>query len=452
MRILTIVMALALLVAACGPQDTVTGDSDGGLDDATVQQDVQYTGPDSDGDGLPDSQEIDLGTDPNDPDSDDDGLNDGDEVALGTDPLNPDTDGDGLSDGEEILLGTNPLVPDEGCSSVSAEASLVIVPVDIIFVIDNSGSMGGEILSVQSNINTNFAQIIGASGLDYRIIMLSRHGNASPDESVCIEQPLSGHSCSPVPAQPTNSSTFFHYSVEISSHNSFSQILNTYNAPDEFNLAPNGWSEWLRPEAFKVFLEITDDDADMTATNFEGSLLALQPANFGDATAIRYVWHSIIGLNENNPTTDPWLPTDPIQTGECNNGSGSEGYGVDYQDLSISTGGLRFPICEFANFDVVFQAVAQGVVEGLALPCSYAPGEPPEGQLLDLDRVVVIFTPSDGSTPISLVHVDDETQCVADGFYVENDLVTLCPDACDLVSADEEGGIQVHAACENGVD
>lgn len=452
MRITGVILAAALVWSACGPKETSSNDTDGGVVDATVQQDVQYTGPDSDGDGLPDSQEIAIGTDPNDPDSDDDGLNDGDEVALGTDPNNPDTDDDGLSDGEELLLGTDPLVPDEGCSSVSAEASLVIVPVDIIFVIDNSGSMGGEILAVEANINQNFAQIIGASNLDYRIIMISHHGNAVPSESICIEQPLSGHSCSPVPSQPTNTATFFHYSVEVGSHNSFERILSTYNSPDEHNLAPNGWSDWLRTDAYKVFIEITDDDSNMDANDFENALLALTPAQFGDTTETRYIWHSIIGLNENSPATDPWLPADPIQTGLCNNGGGSESSAPEYQALSRDTGGLRFPICEFANFDVVFQAVATGVIEGLALPCSYEPGQPPEGQILDLDRVVIVYTPGGGADPQSLVRVDDESQCVPDGFYVENDLVVLCPDACDMVSADEEGGIRVHAACETGVN
>jgi len=452
MRFIGVALAAAFFWPACGPRDTTSDGTDGGLDDATVQQDVIYTGPDGDNDGLPDTHEIAIGTDPNDPDTDDDGLSDGDEVALGTDPLNPDTDGDGLSDGEEILLGTDPLVPDEGCSSVSAEASLVIVPVDIIFVIDNSGSMGGEILAVEANINQNFAQIIGSSSLDYRIIMISRHGLADPNESICIEQPLSGHSCNPVPSQPTNSTTFFQYSVEVGSHNSFEVLLATYNTPDEFNLAPNGWSEWLRPDAYKVFVEITDDDSSMTASEFETALLALTPANFGDAAQIRYIFHSIIGLSENTPATDPWLPTDPIQTGLCNNGSGSESNAPEYQALSISTGGLRFPICEFANFDVVFQAVAQGVVEGLALPCSYEPGEPPQGQILDLNRVVVVYTPGGGASPVSLVRVDDASGCVPDGFYVEDELVTLCPDTCDIVSADEEGEIRVHAACETGVD
>ena len=49
-------------------------------------------------------------------------------------------------------------------------------PVDIIFVIDNSGSMADEIASVRKNIQTDFASIIEDSGVDYRVIMVSRFG------------------------------------------------------------------------------------------------------------------------------------------------------------------------------------------------------------------------------------------------------------------------------------
>ena len=54
--------------------------------------------------------------------------------------------------------------------------------------------------------------------------------------------------------------------------------------------------------------------------------------------------------------------------------------------------------------------------------------------------MVVVYTPGDGSSPLSLDRVDDASQCVPNGFYVEDDLVTLCPDACVLVGDDEEGG------------
>src|SRR5688500_15589855 len=47
----------------------------------------------------------------------------------------------------------------DSCATVSSEATLTKRPVDVIFVIDNSGSMPEEIVAVQNNINSIFAQI-----------------------------------------------------------------------------------------------------------------------------------------------------------------------------------------------------------------------------------------------------------------------------------------------------
>ena len=57
-----------------------------------------------------------------------------------------------------------------------------------------------EIVAVQNNINTSFANIIDQSGLDYRVIMLSKHGRATNDQSICISSPLSGNGTCSTPA------------------------------------------------------------------------------------------------------------------------------------------------------------------------------------------------------------------------------------------------------------
>ena len=76
---------------------------------------------------------------------------------------------------------------DAACASVKAEATLGKKPVDIIFVIDNSGSMSDEIPAVQNNINKNFADIIGKSSLDYRVIMVTRHGKYNgTSRAICV--------------------------------------------------------------------------------------------------------------------------------------------------------------------------------------------------------------------------------------------------------------------------
>jgi hypothetical protein len=39
------------------------------------------------------------------------------------------------------------------------------------------------------------------------------------------------------------------------------QILSNFDRADKEQRAPNGWQEWLRPQAEKDFVLITDDSA-----------------------------------------------------------------------------------------------------------------------------------------------------------------------------------------------
>ena len=313
-----------------------------------------------------------------------------------------------------------------------------------------AGSMSGEILQVQNNISNNFADIIDNSGLDFRIVMLARHGNVNPDESVCINAPLSGADCAAgIPAQPVNTATFFQYSVEIGSRDSLQLILSTYNQPDEFGLFPNGWSAVLRDDSVKIFVEITDDDETLSADDFETGLFALQPALFGDATNRNYIFHSIVGLLENNPATDPILPTDPIRNQLCTTvqGNGAVREGAIFQELSIRTEGLRFPICQLDSFDAVFQSIALGVVDGAVIDCSFPAPLPPVGQLLDLNGALIIYTPGDGSANQTFEQVVDAASCTAGAFFIENDIFNLCAETCSVVQADATAQLSVQAPC-----
>lgn len=360
--------------------------------------------------------------------------------------------------------GGNPYSGDGACAVTSSQATLGKKPVDIIFVVDNSGSMSDEIIGIQDNINVNFAQIIGASGLDYRVIMVSRHGEAVGPESICISPPLSGNAtCNPPPAQPTNGARFFHYSTEIDSHNSLRKIRDTYNTPDEFNQPAGGWSTWLRADALKVFVEVTDDEARSmtggqndpttdpigTANAFETALFGLTPKMFGDANNRNYVFHSIVGLAENNPATKAWEPNDPVQTTKCRyaDNSESEHHAPTYQELSKRTGGLRFPVCEFGSYDSVFQTIAQGVVAGAQIACDFAIPDPPTGETLDLSRVAVAYTPGSGGSTQYFSQAMNSAACVPNAFYIENNRIYLCPDACTTVKADSSGKVDVLFTC-----
>ena len=433
--------------------DDDAGGSDGSVPDAQSPDGGPDAGPDSDNDGLPDGDEPTYGTDPNNPDTDGDGLSDGDEVMRGTDPTMRDSDGDGVPDGDEVFLGTDPTVMDTACADTSAEASLVSVPVDIIIIIDSSGSMNGEIEAVERNINDNLAMILDAAGVDYRVIMLAEFRDRGGDagDGVCIGMPLSGtpDCASTRRDNPIPGDRFFHYDRTISSTTSLERALATYAEADDRGQAPNGWREWLRPGAQRAFLEISDDRSRMDFEDFEEQLFALENlsggSDFGTADERNYVFHSIIGMVENDPPTAAWPPSEPVQDDQCTPGSVSSA--PNYQELSILTGGLRFPLCNNDSFDVIFEQIAEDVVRGVSLGCTFEPERPPGGETPDFERVVVLYTPGGGESD-SLTRVASEADCVPDGFYLDGSQINLCPALCAVAEADEEGTLSVHVACE----
>ncbi|HFE46668.1 MAG TPA: hypothetical protein ENJ18_14430, partial [Nannocystis exedens] len=367
--------------------------------------------------------------------------------------------------------------PDDACSKMCTvnpsscgvqeyEAMLEASPVDIIIVIDNSGSMGKEIKGVQDNININFAAIIDKSGLDYRVIMVSEHGPYDGPESICIEAPLSGipaGGCDNPPAEPVNNpGIFYHYSVPISSHNAWCQLIDTFDGSkkDQFDLGPNGWQEWLREESVKTFIAISDDGSKCgpyndknnanggvsAASLFDEDLQALSPLHFGDSPENRnYLYYSIVAMGYNDPPSEPYTPKDPIILTECPTAADP---GTGHQAMSNLSEALRFPICDTTSYDVIFSAIADGVIKNAKIVCDFPLPEPPEDKTLDLETVLVEYTPMGMGEPEVFMQVDSIDQCGPMAFYIEGDTVHLCPEACDVVQLDMDAKIGLQFSCE----
>jgi len=372
----------------------------------------------------------------------------------------------------------------DSCAQEEAEASLINRPVDIIFVIDNSGSMAGEIEEVEEQINANFATIINNANppIDYRVVMVSDFGSYT-NRDICIAAPLGGipdndmdGHCDSIPSQPVNTANFFHHSASVGSHDALCKLLTNYGQQDEYGLQPGGYQDVLRDDSFKFFVVITDDgvncgsyndgnnaaNGDTVAQQWDTDLLALGPQHFGTAMERNYSFWSIIAQQEYMPTgmkpygepAPPDATLAPITTAECTP-NGSDGTPVDpgtgYQGLSILTGGYRYPTCSLDYTDI-FTKMAEGVIQGAQVPCEFEIPDPPPGETLDLDTVQVKYS-SMGTEIATFNQVPSAADCTDDSFYLDLDANTIvfCSQTCDVVQADEDAEIGIVFGCELGI-
>jgi hypothetical protein len=200
----------------------------------------------------------------------------------------------------------------EGFNSASA----VRPPVDIVWVVDNSGSMVEENHYVSANLNT-FALVMEASGLDYRVIVIARRGTRTLQ--VCVPPPLGGPSCGDGPR-------FRHIDQQVESTNGLQLVLATMPQ----------WRDFVRLQSLKFFVAVTDDESAMPADTFDRMIRA-EPA------FEQYTFHSIVGYNDRTdcPTLD--RP------------------GLVYLSLTERTGGERARVCE-TNWDPIFRSFADAIV------------------------------------------------------------------------------------------
>jgi hypothetical protein len=332
-------------------------------------------------------------------------------------------------------------------------------PVDIIFVIDNSGSMSDEITAVRRNIDKDFASIVDASGVDYRVIMVSLFGQGGTE--VCIDPPLAGAACAQG-LEHTNGPRYFHYNQEIGSHDAFCQILDTLDKPEPHSAAPHGFQEWLRPDAAKAFVLVTDDAASCTyhdeqiqllvgadgvdpfqdALAFHSALRAKAPDQFKG----RYQFFSIVGLAAANGEPEPVFPFEPLQTKVC---STAPAAGLSYQALSIATDALRYPVCEGRSFDAVFHVLAQSVIQTASAECTYQIPDVQAPDVIILSSVNLAFRPdaNDSTDATTFEQVKSVMDCKNDQSFYIGDRIELCPDACRALQRAQEPEVKILYGC-----
>lgn len=302
----------------------------------------------------------------------------------------------------------------------SSVAPLEKVAVDVIFIIDSSGSMNEETAQVQQNINT-FASNIVKEKLDLQVHMITPRGTPLGNDGICVPQPLGKGNCQ------DNPPLFQQWDQRVGSTNGLELFLRAYNQG----------TVRLRLQAKKVFVMVTDDRSATPANTFDAQLLAAaNKGMFGDERRRNYIFNSIVGWQEGSP----YLSTNPV----C---ATAQETGVDYQTLSQLTGGRIESVCK-TSYESVLGNIAKGITERQA--CELAV---PVGAGAD-PRKVAVQTSAQGKPTRALEQVTDEAKCAQypDGWYYDNNdkptRMHLCKGVCEEVRVAKEPKVEAVVGCE----
>ena len=305
------------------------------------------------------------------------------------------------------------------CGEVTEQAIQATLPVDIVWVIDSSPSMGEEIAQVQRNLN-DFTTRISMAGLDVRVALVAAEADlatAGRDYiGVCIPPPLSAADTCP----DVDSETYKHIRLNVHSSDPLSKMVDA---------APQ-LSGFFREESLKHIVFVTDDDAGWGLDSEEFLMNINSDPNLRGATV-----HSVVDLIG--------YMSSCIFDDNCSCG---EERGQTYIDLSESTNGGVFSVCE-EDWAPLFVLLEERVVEGTELPCGYAFPQDTRSVMFSADEMNVYWTP-EGEMENVVPRVDNESACGdQEGWYYDNPMmpqwVTLCPASC----GETQGQVRFEFGC-----
>jgi len=302
------------------------------------------------------------------------------------------------------------------CAGVTQQASNAVLPIDVIWTIDTSGSMTAETAAVRQNMN-QFSQQISAAGVDVRIVLVAeQYGPAPfpgfPDEGICIDAPLGSGKC----PDDNKGPNFLHVFKGVGSTNSLQLILQMYPS----------YKAALRTDSLKILTVVTDDNSALNAASFTQQFDALDPT-----TIMPGLW-KMYGI---------------FCFSKCPSAAKQ---GSVYQELVQQTQGVSGDLCT-QNFKPVFDQLAAGVVASSKLACGWKIPPAPSGETFDKQKVNVMFT-AGGGQQTTFGKVGSAAECGASGgWHYDNEqnptMVLVCPDTCKAIQGDSAGKIDVQFGC-----
>jgi hypothetical protein len=295
-----------------------------------------------------------------------------------------------------------PMCPDP-VSVAGREAS---IPVDIIWVIDNSGSMIDDVERMRSNVNVFWDALLDAN-VDVRVIFVSQSGFA--------------------PGAPIEfARRYYEINDRVNSWDLLLKLLSNFRR----------YERYLRADAITHFVAVTDDDS--RALPWEDF-----HAEMSEMLGKPYTFHSV--ASERVP------PTIENPTGACSTPtSAASRPGHEYYALSDETGGIKLSICN-EDWSELFALLSERIAVRIPIRCGYTlPQPPPSGIVYDERMFRISYTAGDDPTPIFLNRQSTEDACGDGWWYFEgSERIVLCPDTCAEIEA-VEGRVDIDVGCAVG--
>jgi hypothetical protein len=258
----------------------------------------------------------------------------------------------------------------------------------------------------------DFVSLISATNIDYRVTMIA---STSASNAICVPAPLGGPSCG-------DNTNFRLVNSSIGSHDALAKAISKYSL----------YSDFLRMNATKHFVIVTDDNSTTSASSFMTSLAGLTPTGMFDGVKVHAIYAYGNGTSKGC--------SGPFGTGAAE--------GTVYTTLVTDTGGARGVICE-DDWNQVFTDITQAVVAGTQVACELAMPAAPEGQTLDPNQVNVKY--QSGANATTLPQVPSSADCSAGGWYYDDNTnptkISLCPSTCSDIQSDGNASLNIELGC-----
>ncbi len=307
------------------------------------------------------------------------------------------------SDGKECTVGD--ACSGGKCQPGTAKPYVQLIPVvqtesgngkvDVVLLIDSSGSMDTEIGLVNGNL-VAFRDILTKSGLDWRLIVIGFGSGLC--KTGCTADPK-----------------FQWVQKTIGSHDSLKVMVDNYSAYQGF----------MRADAIKNVIVVSDDESMVSAASFKSSVAGLGKFGAMEAAPLGFVFHSIVSYDPNNVSKN------------CSTG---KAVGNVYLSLTAETKGSKHPVCA-SDWKPVFESLANSVAKTTFTICDYEVVVPTGATYVPSELVLSAAIKGPPQSNVSLVQISGKAGCAAQpkGWYFSNpaapNKVVLCEAQCQALTA-----------------